>query len=137
MVVDRALLDTDILSAIMRGNSIAISKAEYYLKIHGRFTISIITRYEILRGLKAKHATSQLASFDRLCASSSILQLTDEIIVKAADIYALLRRKGAIISDADILIGATALVNGFVMVTNNEEHFKRISGLRVENWLKP
>lgn len=38
--------------------------------------------------------------------------------------------------DADILISASAMSNGFTLITNNEKHFKRIAGLRIENWLK-
>ena len=43
---------------------------------------------------------------------------------------------GELIGDADILIAASALVNGLAVVTNNEDHFKRIPGLQIENWLK-
>ena len=37
--------------------------------------------------------------------------------------------------DTDILIAATALSRGLAVVTNDEDHFRRISGLDVENWL--
>ncbi len=54
----------------------------------------------------------------------------------AAEIYADLSKRGELIADADILIAASALVRGLGIVTNNEEHFKRIQNLHVENWLK-
>jgi tRNA(fMet)-specific endonuclease VapC len=54
MVLSPALLDTDVLSAIMRKNPMVLPNARAYLVEYGRFTLSIITRYEILRGLKAK-----------------------------------------------------------------------------------
>jgi len=130
------ILDTDILSAVMRKNPVAISKARHYLAEHGQFIFSVITRYEILRGLKAKGATKQAMIFDRFCAKNVILPLTDEIIVMAAEIYADLSKRGELIADADILIAASALVRGLGIVTNNEEHFKRIQNLHVENWLK-
>lgn len=57
--------------------------------------------------------------------------------MKAADVYAALKQRGAPIGDADILIAASCLVHGFAVVTNNESHFVRIPGLRVENWLLP
>lgn len=56
--------------------------------------------------------------------------------MKAAEIYAVLARKGAIIPDADILIAGTAVAQGLAVVTNNESHFRRIEGLRVINWLR-
>ena len=58
MAVVQAVLDTDMLSAVMRRNPLVIPKARAYLAQHGRFTLSIITRYEVLRGLKAKGATT-------------------------------------------------------------------------------
>ena len=132
----KALLDTDTLSAIMKGNPVAVPRARSYLVEHGAFTFSIITRYEILRGLKAKSAIGQIEAFDRLCQSSVILSLADEVIVRAAEIYAALKVRGEPIGDADILIGASALVHGLVVTTNNEDHFKRIPGLQIDNWLR-
>ena len=63
----RSLLDTDILSAVLRGDAKATSAARGYLDEHSALSFSIITRYEILRGLKAKEATAQFRSFDQLC----------------------------------------------------------------------
>lgn len=53
-----ALLDTDILSAVMRQHPLALARARAYLAVHQRLTFSIITRYEILRGLHAKNAAA-------------------------------------------------------------------------------
>ena len=130
-----SLLDTDILSAIMRKNPLATERARRYLKEHRRFTFSIITRYEVLRGLLAKGAEKQLSSFDKLCATSRVLSITDSIIVRAAEIYAELHRKGELIGDADILIAATATIHGLAVVTNNEAHLDRVQNLKIENWL--
>jgi tRNA(fMet)-specific endonuclease VapC len=55
-----ALLDTAILSAVMRQHPAALLRARAYLAVHQRFTF--ITRYEVLRGLQAKRATAQLAA---------------------------------------------------------------------------
>ncbi len=135
MAVAQALLDTDILSAILRQNPVVIPKARSYLGDYGQFTFSIITRYEILRGLKSKDATAQIIVFENFCARNIILPLTDEIVVQAADIYADLRGRGVLIGDADILIAATALVLGLELVTNNQQHFNRIPKLQIQNWL--
>ena len=45
-----------------------------------------------------------------------------------------LRRKGRIIEDADILIGATAIVNGMVVVSENTKHIGRLENVKVINW---
>jgi len=132
----QSLLDTDILSAIMRNHPLVIAKAREYLSIHHQFCFSIITQYEILRGLKAKGLDNQISSFDHLCKGSLIVSLTDEVVIQASKIYADLYQRGLLLSDADILIAASAITNGFTLATNNEKHFKRINDLVIENWLK-
>jgi tRNA(fMet)-specific endonuclease VapC len=96
----------------------------------------MITRYEILRGLKARGATGQQRAFESFCATNSVLPLTDAVVVRAADIYANLHQRGELIGDADILIAATAMVEERTLVTNNRRHFDCVEDLRVENWLE-
>ena len=60
-----SLLDTDTLSDIMKKDPVVREKAIQYLSEEGQFTFSLITRYEILRGLRAKQAVKQIAVFTR------------------------------------------------------------------------
>ena len=131
----KTLLDTDILSALMRKTPAALDRARSYLADHRQLTISLVTRFEILRGLKAKGATVQLAAFESFCMNNEVFPITDPVIVRAADIYADLHARGQLLPDADILIAATAMENGLVLATNNLADFGRISGLRIDNWL--
>ena len=131
----RTLLDTDVLSGLMRRTPTALCRARSYLADHPRLTISLVTRFEILRGLKAKRATVQLAAFDAFCGNNEVLPITDAVIVRAADIYADLHGRGQLIPDADILIAATTFENSLVLATNNVTDFGRIAGLRIDNWL--
>ena len=129
------LLDTVTLSEVIKGRDPGVlRRAREYLSIHGRFQFSIITRYEILRGLKAKVASRQVERFEEQCQASLVFPLSDEIVVRAAEIYGLLHRRGALIQDADILIAATALVHGLELVTENPSHFSRIPDLVIEGW---
>lgn len=120
----------------MRRHPVAVVRAQPYLQMHRQFSFSIITKYEVMRGLKAKSASSQLAAFERLCAVSNVMPLSDEAIVAATEVYADLYRRGELIGDADILIAATAMVNAMTLVSSNERHFRRVIGLRLENWLR-
>ena len=108
--------------------------ARVYLDRWQRFTFSVLTRYEILRGLRAKGAVRQELAFDALCRLSQVLPLTDPIVVRAAAIYADLQLRGKLIGDADILIAATALEYGLTLATGNTAHFERIPGLQVISW---
>ena len=132
------LLDTDTLSEVIKDRDPRVRQAaRQYLQTHGSFTFSIITRYEVLRGLKAKSATRQVAAFEHWCQTSTVLPLSDDVVVRASDLYADLYRRGDLISDADILIAATALVHGLTLVTANVAHFQRISSLSLASWRTP
>jgi tRNA(fMet)-specific endonuclease VapC len=120
---------------VIRGRDPGVlRRAEEYLASYERFQFSIITRYEILRGLKAKDATRQLERFEEQCRASRVLPLSDEVVVQAAEIYGYLHKRGVLIEDADILIAATALVHGLALVTENPSHFSRIPDLAIESW---
>jgi len=132
------LLDSDTLSEILRArNETVAHRATQYLARNSCFTFSLITRFETLRGLKAKNATAPWAQFEMRCAESLIFPISEEVIELAADLYADLHRRGELIGDADLLIAATALHHELVLVTRNTEHFKRIPGLTIENWAVP
>ena len=61
-------------------------------------------------------------------------------IYGALDVYAQekakLRKQGLMIDDFDILIGATAVINEMIMVTNNVEHLNRLDNIIIEDWTK-
>jgi tRNA(fMet)-specific endonuclease VapC len=52
-----SMLDTDILSEFLRGNSKVITKVDQHLKEFGFISLSLITYYEILNGLLYKDAS--------------------------------------------------------------------------------
>lgn len=130
----RCLLDTDILSMLMRKDASVTRYARAYLEEYDRLTLSLITRFEILRGLHAKAAETQIAAFDAFCAQSEVLPMTDPVVVRAATVYADLYQAGRLISDADILIAATAMEHGLILISNNRNDFQRVRGLQLENW---
>ena len=64
-----------------------------------------------------------------------ILSDSEESAMLFGNIKAVLKSEGNIIEDFDILIASIAMANNCVLVTNNEKHFSRIEGLKIENWL--
>jgi tRNA(fMet)-specific endonuclease VapC len=89
----------------------------------------------VLNGLYFKDAKSQLAKFEQFVELNEILPLTEEVAKKAAEIYAELRKNGETIGHNDILIAGTAIVNDMTLITNNVNHFGRIKGLSIDNWI--
>ncbi|MBI4573334.1 MAG: PIN domain-containing protein [candidate division NC10 bacterium] len=65
----------------------------------------------------------------------SILGFGTKEAIVAGDLLAHLAKRGEVIGLEDVLIGSTALVRDFTVVTANVRHFQRIPDLRVENWI--
>jgi tRNA(fMet)-specific endonuclease VapC len=136
--MDLALLDTDMLSEVLKQRNANVRKqARQYLRSHGQFALSAVTRFEIIRGYKEAGATTQLARFHTFCGHSLILPLTDAIFDGAADLWVVARQGGHACGDADLLIAATALEHGRRLVTGNSSHFAWIPGLAVDDWRQP
>ncbi len=47
-----------------------------------------------------------------------------------------LEKAGKPLDDFDLILASTALTHNLILVTNNEKHFQRIKGLKIENWSK-
>lgn len=131
-----SILDTDILSEFLRGHAKVIEKVEEHVEKFGFVSLSIITYYEILNGLLYKDAKKQLTKFEGFVELNNIIPLTLIEAKIAAAIQADLRRKGREIGHTDTLIAGVALANEMQLITNNTDHFKRIKGLEIDNWIK-
>jgi tRNA(fMet)-specific endonuclease VapC len=97
--------------------------------------LNAVSYYETKRGLLAIGAHRQLTAFERLWRVLGIVMIDRAVLDRAAELYAMLRMRGQLIEDADLLIAAIALVHDMSLVTNNTAHFARIPGLQVEDWL--
>ncbi|ARN77227.1 VapC toxin family PIN domain ribonuclease [Nonlabens spongiae] len=127
------LLDTNICIHLFRGEYDLDQK---FLEIGLlNCAISEITLAELMFGAENSKNPSKNKNI--------IQEFTDEVkiipIYNAIPIYASekvrLRSIGKMISDFDLLIGATAVVYDFIMVTENLKEFNRIKGITLENWV--
>jgi predicted nucleic acid-binding protein len=140
---DVAVLDSDTLSELSRGNARVATRARAYLERHGRLTITAVSVFERLRGYRlaideGKPYEPQLRQFQALAAHSIVLPFDDVAADRAAAIWAALRPKlrRAI---GDILIAAIASAHGLRLVTGNQRDFAPIAqldftGLRLLDW---
>lgn len=133
--MDLCLLDTDIATEIFKAkNAIVAAHAKAYLRANQRLTVSAMTVFEIRRGLLFKKAAKQLAGFEQTLSEIEVLPIDDQIFSLAAELWAAGRQQGKAHNDADVLIAATAMATGRVLVTGNTPHFDWIGSLRVANW---
>jgi tRNA(fMet)-specific endonuclease VapC len=133
-LVSKRLLDTDTLIEFFRKHSAVVSRVAEYLQEFDRLSISIVTYYEVLRGLRYVNIDPQLKALEEFAADNEILPLDIAAVQKAAEVYAILRKQGNLISEGDILIAGTALANDCSLVTNNLDHYRRVPGLQIESW---
>ncbi len=134
--MNRVLIDTDILSYYFKGDKDVTENFDLYLQKNEIIEISVITYYEILGGLYARDAHNQLNVFKDFISENAVIPMTDNSASISADLYSKLRKSGKTVDDIDILIAGIAIDNDLTLITNNEKHFNRIPGLKIENWKK-
>ena len=130
------LLDTNVLSALMRGEPKVVAR----LREVGRDAVSVPQPAfaEIAYGLErlpaSKRRTTLLTRFEVLRRELPRAAWTDEVSATFGAIKAALHRKGTPIEDFDVAIAAHALAVDGTAVTANGKHFSRIARLKVEDW---
>lgn len=129
-------LDTNVIAALLRSEQRVIDELEQRVVQGHDVTLNALSYFETQRGLKLE-ATRKKMRFEALLQQAAILDLDRLALDISADIYRDLRRKGAPLEDADILIAGIALANDTVLVTRNTKHFERVEELRLEDWETP
>lgn len=137
--MDKALLDTDIFSEILKGlDPNVAAKAIAYRAVFGRYTISTITVMEIVKGLHKLQREERIRQFLAGLPTVELLTLDLQSAELAGRIYADLERSGQPIGRADPMIAAIALRHGLTLITGNLSHYQRIQalgwGLKLDNW---
>lgn len=100
----------------------------------GDLLISIITKAELLYGTyrsgdpdaEKKKVLNLISDFD-----IEIAPLNDDIVDLYADVKARLEKTGKRLDEFDLLIGATAVANRSILVTDNQKHFRRFPDLKL------
>lgn len=131
------MLDTNICSHVIRRRPEAVrDRLRDAIARGGTIVISAVTYYEMRRGGAAKGASPRLgAEIDAFVARlHAILPFGAEAADQAALLHAKLRGEGRLIGANDLLVAGHALVADCALVTNNTREFRRIPGLRIEDW---
>ena len=132
----KCTLDTNIITAFLKKDSNVVQRVSDYLEHFDNLAINIISYYEILRGLKDLGNDEKLGKFEEFIEENELISIGKNTMQKASEIYAYLKKNGKLIDDADIIMASISIVDGLVLVTNNVNHFERIKGLRIENWIE-
>jgi len=132
----RFLLDTNICIYIRRRRPPGLLARFERLKL-GEAVLSVITYGELIYGVEKsqfrEQATKQLAE---LAGLVPIMALPPQVGEFYGAIRASLEARGEIIGNNDLWIAAHAKAAGLTLVTNNEREFRRIHGLKMQNWVE-
>lgn len=91
--------------------------------------------YELEVGIeKSNDAKKRIGQLEKLLSEVSIVDFSHKEAKASATIRALLEKSGTPIGPIDTLIAGCALSNNLTLVTRNLKEFKRVKGLKVENW---
>jgi tRNA(fMet)-specific endonuclease VapC len=115
-----------------------LRRAAEYQREHGSLRFTSVSVGEILYGLHAKNARSQVAIAERFFGAHDELVPTSQDYRIAAEINAALYKAGKPIGDADALIAACAHCRNMSLATGNVRHYQYVIDvgfdLRIENW---
>lgn len=128
------MLDTNIVSNLIRHPG---GRAANRIRKRGAegLCVSIITAAELRFGA-AKRGSPRLTELvEQLLGEIDILPLDVPADASYANIRHDLETAGQTIGPNDLLIAAHAMCAGATLVTANAKEFKRVRGLKVENWL--
>lgn len=128
------MLDTDICIYIIKRKPSGVLK-RFELLQPGQLAMSAITFAELMNGAKkSRHVEANLERLNALAELLEIRPFDRQAAACYGDVRSNLEKRGEMIGGNDLLIAAHALSLDWTLVTNNEREFRRVAGLKVENW---
>jgi tRNA(fMet)-specific endonuclease VapC len=130
------VLDTDTLIYFLKGQEWVVEHINRTSP--DKMSITIINHTELLFGVfNSLHQKQNLEKIQNFLKQFEILPFCEEASHIFAKQKAILKKKGKIIADLDLMIASIVLKNKSILITNNTKHFERISELNMENWSSP
>lgn len=128
------ILDSTFLVDVLRGAGDVADLLED-VDATGTPFVSSVTMMELYEGIQLTEASEpERNAVEDLLSEINELPFDSDCAMEAGRINAHLVKAGEPIDETDVMIAATALVNGFPVVTRNLDHFERIDGLEVTSY---
>jgi tRNA(fMet)-specific endonuclease VapC len=131
----KLMLDTNICIYLIKHHPPSVLE-RFLSHPVGDIGISSITVAELDYGAsKSRHAAKNRLALDQFISPLDVATFDREAAGAYGRLRASLEQKGTPIGSMDMLIAAHALSLSVKLVTNNTREFRRVSGLKVENWV--
>jgi tRNA(fMet)-specific endonuclease VapC len=128
------ILDTNIVSDLIRNPQGRVAKRISKVG-EANVCTSIIVAAELRYGCARSGSKRLIRAVEDLLSEIKVLSLDVPVDIEYGRIRAELEAVGTPIGSNDLFIAAHTYATGATIVTANSEEFKRIRGLKVENWL--
>ena len=131
------LLDTNALSEPLKRSPSPKFMSQLEAVRQERLFTSAITVMELRYGC-ARHAQGAKLwqRIEReIINRMEVLPVDYPVAERAGDLLAAVHHRGRPRSTEDLLIAATGLIHGLIVITHNTRHFIDVPGLRVEDWV--
>ncbi len=123
------VLDSTFLIDVLRGRP----EAKEIIEKETSLLTTQINMYEVITEFFYQNLPrSKFAIILNLFEDIRVLPLDEDAVVKSADVCAALMKEGVMIDDCDCLTAGIALSHGVsTIITRNDQHFRRVKGLKV------
>lgn len=130
------VLDTDIIIAILKNNAKVLKNIKELTEDVKIYT-TIINMAELYYGAyHSQQVENNLIKVKKVEERFKMLSLTKTAIIEYGKIKSRLNQEGIPLADNDLFIASITKCRNFILVTHNTRHFKRIPGLKIEDWLE-
>ncbi len=128
------MLDANLCIRVLRDRPQSIS--ERFTAEASKLAISTIVLYELQHGAeRSRRPVHQHEMVNAFAAHLTVLDFDAKAAQHSAQIKADLEARGNIIGPNDLLIAGHARSLGLKLITGNLGEFRRVDGLRCEDWL--
>ncbi len=109
---------------------------ERFNSLADQLCISAVTLGEMIYGAeKSARPVENLLVVEQFAARLDVLPFAEKAAVHYGQLRAELERAGQPVGAYDMMIGGHARSEGLILVSNNPREFRRMKGLRIENWI--
>jgi len=130
------MLDTNICIYIIKKKPDKVIRHLRELRLSD-VCISSITLSELEYGVeKSEQRDRNKIALAKFIAPIEVIAYDDLAAARYGGIRSFLEKNGISIGALDMLIAAHALAEDLILVTNNEREFRRVPGLKIENWVE-
>ena len=132
----RCMLDTNICIYLIKRAPMHMLARLEKMRVSD-VAVSAITVSELEYGVeKSAFPMRNRIALAQFLTPLEVLPYTAAAAYQYGRLRSALEARGQVIGALDMLIAAHALSLHYVLVTNNEDEFRRIAGLHIENWTK-